>query len=419
MLHWSFNLNPNRFCPELSLPALESGADAALAQLADLGATGVRVDLFWHWLMPAPGVVNHAAVRWYRDFFAEVDRRGWGVFALLYHPPAWAMALLERDEAAFVAAWEDFCRLVAKELGPLLSVVQVWNEPNNFLASLKADPVLFHTRRVAGKNVPTGVRWETLASLFRVAKSTLPAHALVTYNVLTNLSPFLPFRGTWLNWEHFTDRFMAMAGDAVDVIALDHYPDTWAPGTGPLEWACLDVAAAKVADPASSWHGKTVIVGEAGYSNAPNFHLIERPFKWGRFFPNERSEDSMAGWYAAAMSHLAATLTPERFPANKLFMANVYELYDAPQPVGSHPALALEDHFGLVRRDGARKPAFEVMQAITCGDRFDPAAAPAANPPGYWKVAEFGQRFQARAGEWVERVVAQEKVQSSTFKVQS
>lgn len=401
MITWSVNLNPNRLCPDLSIPRLEDATNGAFKHLAELGAGAVRVDIFWNWLMPEPGTINHEALAWYRRFFADADRRGVQLFPLLYHPPGWAMALLEKDEPAFLAAWTDFCRLVRREFGDSLRLVQVWNEPNNFLAALKQDPVLFFEKKLGRLSVPVGVRWQTLASLFAIARAELTPGTLLVYNVLTNLSPFLPFRSAWLDWDVFTDRLLSLAGDHIDVIALDHYPDTWAPGTGPLEWECLEVAEKKVNTPGTPWYGKSIIIGEVGYSNAPNFHVVNGPVKLGKFFPDDRCEDTMSAWYGAAMSHLSATLTPERFPHNRLQFVNVYELYDAPRPVGAHPALALEDHFGLRRRNGSPKPAFAVMQQAIAGDlRIDLAAWPTPALPGYWKLARWGRELHARlAGE--------------------
>jgi hypothetical protein len=401
VITWSVNLNPNRLCPDLAVPRLEDAAGSAFRHLDELGAGAVRIDLFWHWLMPEPGRVNAEAVAWYKAFFAQADRRGVTLFPLLYHPPAWAMAQLATDEPAFLAAWTDFCRLVRREFGDAFPLVQVWNEPNNFLAALKQDPVLFHEKRIGPLNVPVGVRWETLAALFAIARAELAPGTLLVYNVLTNLSPFLPFKSAWLDWDVFTDRLLAIAGDHIDVIALDHYPDTWAPGTGPLEWECLEVAAKKVNTPGTPWYGKTVIIGEVGYSNAPNFHMVNGPVKLGRFFPDERCEDTQSRWYGAAMSHLRGRLTNEVFPHNRLQLVNVYELYDAPRPVGAHPVMALEDHFGLRRRNGSPKPAFQVLQGVIGGTlSVDVAEWPAPALPAYWKLARWGRDLHARlAGE--------------------
>lgn len=390
------NLNPNRLCPDLTPEGLARGQGRAFETLADLGVGGVRLDLVWSALEPHEGVVDEALVGWYEAFLAEAAQRGLKVYALLYHPPAWAMAKLAQDEAGFLNAWRGFCRLVGERFGRHLAIAQVWNEPNNFLAALKGDAALFRTRRVGPLTVPVGVPWALLASLFRIARAELPAGLPTAFNPLANLLPFLPVAGTWLDWEPFTDRLLALAGDAIDVIAIDHYPDTWHPGTGPLEWSCLETATRKARDPASPWFGKAVIVGEVGYSSTPNFHLIERPFKLGRFFPEAvRDEATMAAWYAAALPHVQARLAPVEAQSLGAWV-NLYELFDPPRPCGGHPALAIEDHFGLVRRDGRPKPAYHVVRALARGEAVAGPALEARQAPLYWRL-----------GGWARRVVGQ------------
>ena len=394
---YAVNLNPNRLCPDLSSEGLKRGQEAAFRRLADLGAGGVRLDLFWSQLEPAPGHIDVAALAWYQEFLAEAASADIAVYALLYHPPRWAMELLKRDEGAFLDAWRGFCRLVGRELGHGLAIAQVWNEPNNYLAALKGDAALFRTRRIGPVDVPVGVPWELLASLFRIARAELPAEVATAFNPLANLIPFLPVAGSWLDWEPFTARLLTLVGEAIDVVAIDHYPDTWHPGTGPLEWSCLDVARREAADPASPWFGKTVIVGEVGYSSAPNFHLLERPFKLGRFFPEaERDEASMADWYAACLPHVAARFDSGAFPANRFNWINVYELFDPPRPAGGHPALAVEDHFGLVRRDGVPKAAYGVLQALCRGDAVATPALTRRKAPLYWRLGTWARRAEAR-----------------------
>lgn len=386
MTTWSVNLNPNRLDADLAPEGLRRATPGAFAQLEALGAGGVRVDLHWAALEPEPGRINAPLLRWYRDFFAECGRRGLQVYALLYHPPAWALDFLPGNSLAFQEAWRGFCKLVAEEYAGMLALIQPWNEPNNFLAAFKRDPGLFHTRRVGPVDVPTGVDWETLVGLFRIAREELPGSRLV-FNVLANLCPFLPARCGWLDWEQFTDQFLERAAAYVDVIALDHYPDTWAPGTGPYEWACLDVARRRVADPFGHWYGKAVIVGELGYSSAPNFHLLSWPFRLGRFFPGDRDEGTMARWYAHALAAVERKLAADSW-------VNCYELFDPLRELEGHPVLALENHFGLVRRDYTRKPAFETVRAAFAGEHVVDVMPWRDRPPLYWHLARWSRRLE-------------------------
>ncbi|MDB5102088.1 MAG: Ricin lectin [Cyanobacteria bacterium RYN_339] len=389
MTVWSVNLNPNRLDPDLDPENLRRAAPGAFAQLEALGVGGIRVDIFWHALQPQHGAVDLAMLRWYRDFFAEARRRGLQIYALLYHPPRWAMQLLQDNPEDFLIAWRDFCTLVAEEFGGMLALVQPWNEPNNFLAALKGDPVLFHTRKIGPVTLPVGVPWETLTALFKITRQVMPRECKVVFNVLANLCPFIPASCGWLDWEHFADRFMALAHPWVDVIALDHYPDTWAPGTGPLEWDCLDLAARKAVDPASPWHRKTVILGEVGYSSAPNFRV-----GLANFFPGTRGEAPMADWYARALPCIVDKLA--RFPHNQCHWVNMYELFDPLRELTGHPALAIENHFGLIRKDYTRKPAFDTVQAAIAGN-FSTLPAPwRTREPFYWRVARWGRRLDAR-----------------------
>jgi hypothetical protein len=396
MITWSVNLNPNRLAADLDPVGLAQATPGAFAQLEALGAKGIRVDLFWRALEPRPGEINNQLLRWYRDFFSQAGRRGIQVYALMYHPPDWAMALLPGDPVAFLEAWRGFCRLVGEEFGSLLTLVQPWNEPNNFLAALKRDPVLFHTRSLGPVALPVGVPWETLSALFRIAREELPPSTRIVFNVLANLCPFLPAALGWLDWERFADTFMARAGEWVDVVALDHYPDTWAPGTGPHEWDCLDVAAAKARDPNSPWYRKTVALGEIGYSSAPNFHLVTWPIKLARFFPGDRDEGTMARWYARALVRLGEKLTKTHFPHNQDHWVNLYELFDPLQPVGGHPLLVIEDHFGLVRCDYTRKPAFEVVKAAFAGTLEAEPLPWKHREPLYWRLARWGRALDSR-----------------------
>ncbi|HEY9900102.1 MAG TPA: hypothetical protein V6D00_13055 [Pantanalinema sp.] len=374
-LQWAINVNPSRLSPDFSLDELHRSGDRAVEHLSDLGASYVRMDLLWAHLEPEPGRVRLEVVAWYRHYLKALVQSGRSIYAILYNPPAWACELADRDLDGFLVAWRQYCRLCAREFGDLVGIWQVWNEPNNFVSHLKDDFNLFEVKTFSLASwrvtLPVGVRWQALVPLFRIARQELGEDAFLIYNVISNVSEYTPvsYPG-WTEWEHFTDQFMEQAGDCVDAIALDHYPDTWVPGSGPLHWDPIDVLARKVNDPRSTWYGKTALVGEFGYSSCPNVDLIKRPVRV-RFFPEDHSPETMRDWYAQALPHLAERLAPERWPHNKLNLANVYELYDAvPGHLmdGSHAeVIGIENHFGLIDVTGALKPAYHVLKDMIHG----------------------------------------------------
>jgi len=373
-LNWSINLNPYRLSPTLDVPELYSNTDWAVEQLADLGVTMVRVDILWALVQPDADGFAAEAIGWYRHFFGKLMEAGIGVYAVLYNPPAWSADLVHADLDAFHAAWRGYCRMISRELADRVTIFQVWNEPNNYLSHLKDDVNLFHTKAfsVGGWKVtlPTGVHWKALVPLFTIAREELPAGACIAYNAITNLNDFTPAAlPAWTEWEHFTDQLLARAGDAIDVIAIDHYPDTWLPGVGPLSWDCLDEAAKRVNDPRSAWYGKTIILGELGYSSCQNVPILKRPRM--NFFPDDHSEESMEAWYAEALPFLADRMRPDRWPHNRLHVINAYELQDPPalSIFGGehHEVVGIEYHFGLMRHDRTPKPAYGVFKDVAAG----------------------------------------------------
>jgi hypothetical protein len=66
------------------------------------------------------------------------------------------------------------------------------------------------------------------------------------------------------------------------------------------------------------------------------------------------------------------------------------------RPLEGHPVLAIENYFGLVRKDFTRKPAFDTVKAAFAGN-FSTVPAPwAGREPLYWRVARWGRKLDAR-----------------------
>lgn len=399
-IHWSVNVNPTRLSPTLHLGEMEDSVERTIRHLKILGAEVVRTDLLWFWLEPEPGEINRRAVEFYSDFFEKLSQHGITPLVILYSPPEWAKGLLSTDANAFLECWRGFCQLVRRAFPGQLSLYQIWNEPNNYFSTAKGDFNLFRSLKLGGVDLAVGVRWDVLGGVFRIAREELEPGSLLIYNTLANLSNFLPVSfPSWTDWDEFTEKILMEAGDSIDAIAIDHYPDTWTPGASPLEWAPLDLLAQKVNDPKSRWYRKTVMIGETGYSSCNNVSLPFAP----SLYRDDHTEETMVEWYAASLPYLARQLQPKRLPHNKINLINLYELYDAPTSPEGHQILKLEQHFGLVKEGNQPKLVYPLISKIFRGE-FDyvPTASGRLIPP-YIQTA-WGTKWMHRA-LW-QRVVA-------------
>ncbi|MBU6428393.1 MAG: family 1 glycosylhydrolase [Cyanobacteria bacterium REEB65] len=377
MLRWSVNLNPYRLSSKLDADEMRAKLPRLLDLLADLGVTMVRTDLLWDFLFPEPGPPDPRASDWTADFLDRLAARGIAVYAVLYNPPRWARSLAKRDEKQFLDAWRHYIATCAERFGDRIALWQIWNEPNNYFSHIKDDFNLFthRTLHFAGwqADLPVAVRWEALAALFSGARAELGPKARLATNMLANMGNLVPVSfPDWIEWDVFLERLLQRLHGLVDVIALDHYPDTWTPGTGPVDWEPLEVLLRKRRDPRSACYGKAVIVGEMGYSSCSNAKL---PLGL-RLFPENHDEDRMADWYSHALGRVAELVGPENLPDQDLHVINLYELLDAaPQSVnGTADLVEIEYHFGLARTDFSSKPAFAVVKRAIAGD-FAPLAS--------------------------------------------
>lgn len=236
-----------------------------------------------------------------------------------------------------------------------------------------------------------GTSW---GGLFRIAREELEPGSFLVYNLLANLSNFVPFSFPfWVDWDDFTERMLMEAGDCIDAIAIDHYPDTWTPQCSPLEWAPLEAIVQKVNDPRSPWYRKTVLIGETGYSSCNN---VSFGFALGSLFQDDHTEEAMVEWYASSLPYLAKQFRSGRLPHNKINIVNLYELYDAPADPENNSILKLEQHFGLMKHNYEPKLVFPLISRIFKG-QFDyaPTASGRLIPP-YIQTAK-GSKWMHRA----------------------
>lgn len=404
MLTWSVNLNPLRLSPSLDTRAMNERLDRLLPRLTELGIGMVRTDLLWHFLVPEAGKPDAAGIEWMRQFLDRLKKGGMGTYAILYNPPAWAIDLAQRDEKAFAKAWSLFVMMCAEAFGSYVQLWQVWNEPNNYFSHVKDDFNLFWHRRIRIPyweiTLPVSVRWEVLSRIYNAARNELGKSSRIATNFLSNMGNMAPISfPDWIEWDVFLERMMERLHGEIDVLALDHYPDTWVPGIGPLDWEPLTVLLKKIQDPRSACYGKAAIISELGYSSCTNAKL---PLGL-KFFPEDHSEARMSEWYAHVLPHLAFRMGSDSLPRQDLHIVNIYELVDAaPASInGQMDLVDIEYHFGLLRWDLTPKPAFDVVrQAISGSETIQKSSAWARTGPFqvYLEASRMSRGFHRWAG---------------------
>jgi beta-glucosidase len=100
-----------------------------VALMKGLGLKAYRFSISWSRIMPEKGVVNTKGLDFYRALIDEIRAAGIVPFATLYHweTPLWVKGGWENRET--VRAFEDYAKVVFKELGPKVPYWATQNEP--------------------------------------------------------------------------------------------------------------------------------------------------------------------------------------------------------------------------------------------------------------------------------------------------
>jgi hypothetical protein len=291
-----------------------------LALIAELGATYVRTDVWWFAVEPKRGQFDTTALAYYRWYVEEAAKHGLGVVTILSNAPDWARALYDANHRAELAA--DFGRYaerVTETLGDLVTYYQLWNEPNHI------------------NDFPDG---DTDIQLFRAGRDGIVrgrATLGVTHPFRTVVNVLVdghdgPLGGRWEDdLRYFLDHG---ARDAIDVLAIDHYPGTWSVG----DWGgnILDRLFTLGAE-----EGKRVAIFEAGYATS---HCT-LPLN---------TEAGQVAWVREQVPRIRSKA------ANRdLALVNWFKLDDRNTGNCFDP----EDNFGIVRTDRSKKPAFDALKA--------------------------------------------------------
>lgn len=309
-------------------PSSGPGDDALLAKdldlVAELGARLVRTDLWWYAIEPERGRFDAAALASYSRTLDEARARGLEVLVILSGAPGWARKLWETGSRdAFVEEFQRYATEVARMAGTRVRYYQLWNEPNHVIDFVdgEGDVRLFRAGRAG---ITAGL-----------AAAGRPNHRTTTIlNVLVDGhdSPVGP------SWMTDVDFYMERAKDAIDVIGIDHYPGTWSVG----DWGgnVLDRLGAL----GRRW-GKAVAVLETGLSTTPC------TMPWN-------TEAAQAAWVREQLPRIRAKARALEQSGVRFELVNWFKLEDRETSDCFDP----EDHFGVVRTDRSKKPAFDALR---------------------------------------------------------
>jgi hypothetical protein len=311
-------------------PGVEGDSQALFQQDADLiaglGAKAIRSDVWWYVIEPQPGVYNEAALAYYRWVVTEAKARGLDMILILSNPPKWANNMLDEGKVAAVAdSFAKYSARVADTVG-LGDVIyyQLWNEPNH----------IEHTPFDTDIALINAARRGLTEGLTRAGFGDLPIRTVV--NVMIDGHDL----GVGPNWQSDLEYLMDHgARDAVDIVAIDHYPGTFDPRGWDFNF--LD----RLFDTGEKY-GKAVSIQETGYSTA-------------RCVPPFHTEAGQADWVRGELPKIRAKVNA--LSANhdvKFEIANFFRLDDRQ----SSNCFNVEDFFGVVRKDRSLKPAYQALK---------------------------------------------------------
>ena len=295
------------------LRAGEASVKAAFEEVRALNANGIRTDLCWSDIEPRMGRWDEERLRWYQGYFERARQLNLAVVCVLYSLPNWIRVLSLVDPNRFLERWQIYCQKVEEILGESAEVIQVWNEVNH--------P---YYQWVPARIVP---------SLFKIARGTLGARRKLAVNVYDGLP-----------WQTYLDRLLAQAGDCIDIIGIDSFPETYKLNNA-RSWEPLEILLRRVNDPTDPWYGKKPALLETGFST---------------YIPGLKTPARQAEWIRSSFE--AIRQLNDGF-SNSIQILNWYKLFN---DYGETP-LNIIGHFGVLRmmkqagRISKKQPAYATL----------------------------------------------------------
>jgi len=202
----------------------QSNIGNCLDLVKELGASYVRMDFSWGLLMPHEGQIDDAKVDQYDNVVRVCEEKGVAIVAVVGAGgtwPDWAknkynFKRFQGDYQRIRDDWIGLCRFVAQNWGGSIRYFQVLNEENH----------VYHQKIRVDEQCPA------IKDAHDAISSASPGSEIIV-NVHTSVP-------SWESWKSRLARWLRDAGEAIDVVAIDHYPGTYTFFTGPGDWAALD-----------------------------------------------------------------------------------------------------------------------------------------------------------------------------------
>ena len=303
----------------------------------ELGAVGVRMDLFWHDIQPnGTSTVDESKVHFYRSFYEQASRNGGaGSIVILGGAPSWAIALYKSNATAFFVSWETYLQHAIQIIGNSTVLGwQLWNEMNHVPSGW-----------INGDARSVCKIFSMAGEVIRTSGSNVTRYVNAMADDIVKIDHMIP-------WEQAVSGWLTCAGDAIDGIGIDHYPGTWSV-VKPLDyknWSPLQMLLTRVNNKSDLWYGKIPAVLETGFSS------------WSTLVASEQNQ---ARWCNVSLQAVFDVAYDSEHLKNETYrtlsLVNMYQLIDQAKKGGSGVTPPEELHFGVIRSDWSKKEGFGVL----------------------------------------------------------
>ena len=336
----------------------------------DLNAKYIRFDIWWKDVEPQKDQFNENAFEYYKAIINKIHQVGMDVIVVLGSSggfPSWVNSLLEdagtgyyvtkvngkdvkiptgrvdvktflkiakknripvrnlyivngkvtiqaRVTPEFLKEAREYASKVAQELGYLITYYQLGNELNHPL-----DPIQC---------------WDD-PQYIKALYDGISEH---DYYFKTIVNAFVDWPLWNPQWDFWLKYWLNNVGNCIDIVAIDHYPGTWAPESYD-HWSELDTLFS-IADQ----YEKQAAVMETGYTTYYYHLLIDFP----------HTENKQRNFINSALSTIR-----QKAQQHNLVFVTWYELVDEPN---ANPFVPAEQHFGICKSDLSPKLGYNDLK---------------------------------------------------------